>query len=354
MTLSIIIPMYNVENYISQCIDSILNQQLPENEYEIIIIDDGSTDNSFTIATQFSSQHRNINVYHQENKGVSATRNRAIAMAKGTYLWFIDSDDYIASNTAPRLLAFIAQHNLDILEVKMIRTSSRSLQLSRNNTISDADIKILNGGEYVATKNFNDSTCTYIYNREFLKKSKVTFIENRIMEDMIFIAELIPKANKIAYHPLDVYRYAITPNSIWTSREPKAFRKSIDDFIFMTIKYSEIIQQVEKQHINTSVLKLKQQNMLYNIAKRLLKSDYTFSEIRQTLKVLAANNLYPLVPFTGKDFSRKLVIFAFNRKIIFFGTMLGYRIFKLPIENLIVKSHQNKRERQLNHSSLNS
>lgn len=103
MKLSIIVPVYNVKNYLSDCLDSILNQTY--RDFEMILVDDGSTDGSGELCDQYAAQDERISVIHQKNQGLSVTRNHGIARAKGEYLMFVDSDDYLLRNDALELLA---------------------------------------------------------------------------------------------------------------------------------------------------------------------------------------------------------------------------------------------------------
>lgn len=108
MKLSIIIPVYNTENYLKQCLDSCLNQKVSENEYEIVCIDDGSTDSSQKILNEYSEAHSNLHIYKQSNQGVSNARNQGIIFSKGDWLWFVDSDDYISENSVSELLKIVS------------------------------------------------------------------------------------------------------------------------------------------------------------------------------------------------------------------------------------------------------
>lgn len=128
MKLSIVIPMFNAENYISRCLNSALDQNLPNNEYEIIIINDGSTENSLKICQEFAIKHSNIKIISTENLGQSSARNAGIQISKGEYIYFIDSDDYISTNSLDILIEESLKFNLDILCFKMIRTKTSELK----------------------------------------------------------------------------------------------------------------------------------------------------------------------------------------------------------------------------------
>ncbi|QCX39143.1 glycosyltransferase [Aureibaculum algae] len=353
MILSFIIPMYNAEQYIEQCLYSIIEQPINKNTFEIILINDGSTDNSLSKANEISKKHKNITVYDQENIGLSATRNRGIELAKGEYIWFIDADDYIIHNTVNSLLECLKNHNLDILEFQYIRTESRILNVSRHNKPSFTDIKVLNGKKYVATGGYNESCCISIYRRQLILEIGLKFIEGRVMEDMVFNAEIVPKANRIAYFPLDAYRYVINPNSIWTNKESNAHRKSITDFIFMTKKISGFIKTYKQNGIGTKIIESKQQEMLFNISKRLLTSDFTISEINIMIGDLYKYKLYPLKKYKGISRLRKLETCIFNRKLLFLLSIRIYRFFKKPIDHFIIRKYRQKREKLIKETTVN-
>ena len=114
MKLSILIPVYNAERFIERCLNSLIIQDLDKNEYEIIIINDGSTDNSLEIVENYSKEHANVVFYSHENQGVVATRNKLLKHAKGTYIYFLDADDYLAHNSFGVILEFALKNDIDI------------------------------------------------------------------------------------------------------------------------------------------------------------------------------------------------------------------------------------------------
>lgn len=113
--LSIIVPVYNVEKYLGQCLDSLLNQDIDKNEYEIICINDGSRDSSGAILDDYAERYSNIVVVHKENAGVSAARNEALDMARGDYVHFVDSDDYFYPRVYGQLIDLLIREDADVL-----------------------------------------------------------------------------------------------------------------------------------------------------------------------------------------------------------------------------------------------
>ena len=114
--LSIILPVYNVEKFLPACLDSIYNQDIAEDEFEIIAVIDGSPDNSKAVLLNYSKIHKNITLIEQENSGVSVARNNGLRDATGKYIWFIDPDDLIVKNCFKKIYESLQEHNADVFE----------------------------------------------------------------------------------------------------------------------------------------------------------------------------------------------------------------------------------------------
>ena len=230
--------MYNAENYILRCLDSLLDQDLEKNKYEIIIINDGSIDNSFSLVNSYAVKYSNILIINQKNKGVSIARNKGVKQAKGKYIYFVDADDYIASNVLELLLFYIDNNDLDILGFNTIETEKNNLNESVNIAdLKNKELKVTSGVDYISQNNYQNPIWWYLINRDFLKASKVIFLEGVFLEGSIFTAQLICKAEKIAHVPLDVYRYVNNPDSTMRSSETKHYGKLIKDFEFIALEF---------------------------------------------------------------------------------------------------------------------
>ena len=119
--LSIIVPVYNVEKYIERCLLSLLNQDIPKSEYEIIVVNDGTPDNSADIAQSIADKNENIIVIHRENGGLSAARNTGMEHVHGEYVMFVDSDDYIEPNVLASIFKSANSGNVDMLAFSTCR-----------------------------------------------------------------------------------------------------------------------------------------------------------------------------------------------------------------------------------------
>lgn len=334
MKLSIVIPLYNAENFIDRCLHSISNQDIPKSDYEIIVINDGSKDHGLAIVQNMPMV--NLKIYSQENKGVSFTRNMGMDLAAGKYLWFIDADDYIAANVLQALLSILEKNDLDILRFQLTRTYKTDLVSCLNfKDLESMELIISTGLEHIAKNNYHEGPCGYITNKAFLENSKVKFIPDRIMEDMIFTAELFTKAKKMAYIPLDVYRYKITENSLWTNKSPEHNKKAALDFAFMSVKFNDLIKALpEKEKEAKNRLTSKLNLMVGNTFIRAMKSNLSITEINDMILILKRNKLYPFsVP--KKRSLKKYLIVDFNHRYLYFITLKIYRIFRWPVEKII-------------------
>jgi glycosyltransferase involved in cell wall biosynthesis len=332
--LSIIIPLYNSEKYIINCVESLLRQNLSINEYEIIIIDDGSTDSSVALLEDILIDQTNILVYTQKNSGVGSAKNRGISLAKGKYIYFIDPDDYLASDVLKTIIDCAEKKELDVLTFLSKKTDSQSLKDSFSNIAKTSCTSILNGTDYVANHGFKNEVWWYVINRKYLLASGINFIEGRWMEDAIFTAELIIKANKMAHLPIDVHRHVTVKGSAMTSREPEHYKKVIYDNANAATAYHKIIETLEyTDNINKECLqrlKTRQQSFVFFMMVRMLKSTMKLTEIKKILNEMIQVKAYPLKSFIRIDYNVILYIILvklFNIKTIFYVLFMMFNPF---------------------------
>ena len=193
--ISIIIPMYNVENYIAECLDSILNQNIKE--IEVIIIDDGSTDNSNNIAQEYCDKYPFFIMYKQKNSGQSIARNLGIKKARGEYLFFLDSDDYIEKNSLENIYNICKENDLDILKTEWTTlfesTGQRVVNKSPLTNIHYKAITTRHYYEECIYRWYNVIPWNGLIRREFLISNKIEFPERIQFEDNTFTLWLLLK-----------------------------------------------------------------------------------------------------------------------------------------------------------------
>ena len=222
--LSVIVPMYNVEKYLSSCLDSLFKTKGIE-DTEIILIDDGSVDKTREIADGFASKHPNITVLHQENKGPSAARNLGISKACGRYIFFCDSDDEVDPVLFGKIIELTKTSSDDmIMWDSDLIYDLKTISSKKNNGyfahfgLERAE-KTYTGKQIIETlirksKGFIATVWQGAYRRDYLISNNLFFTEKVIYEDELWVPGVLLKAEKIHYIPEKVYLYRIRQGSI--------------------------------------------------------------------------------------------------------------------------------------------
>lgn len=215
--LSIIIPFYNVEQYIAQCLDSVYHQDISEEEYEVICVNDASPDHSRDIVLEYQKQHENlILIEHEHNKKLGAARNTGRSIARGKYIWNVDSDDYIAENCLSSVLKQCEQNNLDILMFNLASdtegvNNTADFPFSISNTPQDG-ITYLN--QNISEIGRFCPVWRYIYRRDFLDTNHIYSPEINMGEDVPYAFKSLLLAKKILLVNEVYYHYRINPASL--------------------------------------------------------------------------------------------------------------------------------------------
>jgi glycosyltransferase involved in cell wall biosynthesis len=225
--LSIIVPIYNVEQYLTDCLNSIY--ALHSINYEVILVNDGSPDNSSVIIELFNKKHPDKTVVvNRENGGLSAARNSGIDVAKGQYIALIDSDDYIHSDVLLELYQNAIAEDLDIAIGQSVTFWEDTQSPVKTLSIPDNIIQLgattgLDFFEKSFLSKYKRINCwNKIYKQEFIKKHNLSFIEKLLFEDVPFTFEAFFAATRVRAFPLDYYYYRQRPGSIMTSSNQKS------------------------------------------------------------------------------------------------------------------------------------
>lgn len=250
--VSIIVPVYNVEKYLSKCLESLTNQTLKD--IEIICVNDGSTDSSLTILKEYANKDSRIKIIDKQNEGVSVARNTGINAATGKYLMFVDSDDYLVENACEKALNTIEHNESDICIFGHYDLADGKLvKASINKDITNA--KKLN---YQTYTDFSINIWDKIYNRNFLIANSIKFIPKiKTSEDVIF--NFICQFNnpKIAYSPDILYAYRLESENSATSK-------------------SYISSDIEalKQFMQLAIFKNQNKNVQLNVINKFLAGSF--------------------------------------------------------------------------------
>lgn len=212
LQFSIVVPVYNVEKYVAKCIDSLLCQE--GEDYEIIVVDDGSQDRSIDIVENICREYpQKLQIIHQENRGLGGARNTGLLHAKGQYVVFVDSDDYVSSNFLKDVRSKLRENpDCDVVVFGMI-----AVDMDDNEVFRDIDDKIPEAG--CNLKNFPDLlncsvTCNKVYRADMLRKAGIKYPEHRKYEDLDTVFRIWTVAEKVVLLNGYYYYYVLREGSI--------------------------------------------------------------------------------------------------------------------------------------------
>lgn len=297
--LSFVVPVYNVEKYLKQCLDSLVLDV--DFDYEIIIVNDGSKDDSECIIAEFQTEHLDIVKYiKQENRGLSAARNRGIEVAEGKYITFIDSDDFIIKEKYLQLLDSIRESKCDFIIGNYFKyfdgriephkfNKNKRKTLLMNSITSEEYLKLMY--DYF-TDDFDVEAVTQIYSLEFLKQNNLRFYEGIIHEDTMFMFEVLSKANTLCVRDIAFYAYRMREGSIMHSINEKHYKS-------LAIIVKRVLQILKSKRWNYRSVNSYLINMMYEIGK------YSMDLITHDKEIYSALSIKGL---TAKAFIKKQVL----------------------------------------------
>lgn len=296
--LTIIVPVYNTSKYLKRCIDSLLKQS--NSEIQILLIDDGSTDNSEEILKQYEKENPEIiRYYKKDNSGIADTRNYGISKAEGKYIMFVDSDDYIKEN----LIEDLKQHmikDIDLIKFKLERVKENGQVIQK---VNGPTFDNLSGEEAFNILAFSDvlldSPCVYVFKKELFTKNNFKFKVGTEHEDFGLIPLVILKAKKVTSIDNYGYSYVQSENSITRNENyEKTLKKFNDalshydstiDFINKNDLNEKTKKNVKTYYTNAIILKLKE------LKKEDLKLYIQKIKKRKMIKNIQVHNLKQLI-----------------------------------------------------------
>lgn len=310
--LSIIVPVYNVEKYIRQCIESLINQDI--NNYEIIVVNDGTTDSSISIVNSFNN--KKIRIINKQNGGLSSARNEGIKNANGKYIAFVDSDDFIAFKEAYKEMVDIAiEQDFDIVVGKALWYYSDSKVLNREKYKKIFEKNSMSSKDYLKKSIENNRiytpVCFNIYRRELLVDNNILFKEGILHEDELFTHKILLKANKIALYPKEFYMYRQREGSIMNTEMTE---KRVNDIF-------NICSELYNEFLEIKDYELKRL-LINNTAMLIFSTVYKFK-----IKHIPIKN--KIIMFKGCK-SKKIKLRAFI-------LLISTRLFYLLIKNKSIK-----------------
>lgn len=222
--ISVIVPVYNVEDYLSGCIDSIIGQTC--RGIEIILVDDGSTDSSGQICDEYAQKDARIRVIHKQNGGISSARNRGLDVARGEYISFIDSDDWVEPDFLEVLLRLLLDYDADVSQCFFVKESSKTKD--KDLPVVRTDSCEIYEGRDIILHLLNKRTAfrtVLAWNKLYRRRlfESLRFPEGMVFEDEAFTHEILYKSDKLAVNDSTLYHYTWRANSVSHDKRPLKF-----------------------------------------------------------------------------------------------------------------------------------
>ena len=273
--ISVIVPIYNVEKYLPECIESILNQSY--RYLEVILIDDGSTDQSGIICDKYSEQDSRVKVIHQKNGGAANAKNAGLMAATGTYLAFVDGDDYLETDAFSYMVRLLEERYADV-----VQACFRKVYRNRHSNNVCATEKILEfSPENYIRKYTTDWTCGLLWDKLYKRKlyENIFFEEGHKIDDEFFTYQGIMRAKKIVYCPTVVYNYRQRKSSVMYT-ESSQQKIVLDKLEYLDKRRRAVISNFPelKQIFNEHYL-----NMLLSLSQDPYLTSQSIREIKKLL-----------------------------------------------------------------------
>lgn len=220
---SLILPCYNVEAYVARCVRSILAQ--PGSDYEIILVDDGAKDATPRICDQLAAEHACIRVIHKENGGLASARNAGLEAARGQYVWFVDSDDWIEPGALEKLRE-VCRDGVDVVKFGWLRVAQQTRRVEviipDGCYAGEAAIDGLRRRAFCSAGKYLLSACAHVYRRAFLEKHALRFVSERVVcsEDYLFNLQALMHVQKLQVLGDALYSYELRPGSLTQTYKP--------------------------------------------------------------------------------------------------------------------------------------
>lgn len=324
MKLSIIIPVYNVERYVGACLDSVYEQQVDEASFEVVVVNDGTPDDSMRVVARYAECHANIVVINKKNGGVSEARNYGIEAARGEYLMFVDADDALLPGSLKQVLEHIDSN--EGIELYVARSFNEKGEVySWKEKLPEGGM--LSGVESFRRGYFRGSSCGALYERAFLKRNSLLFpVGVRNGEDTIFFTCCQVLAQRMRY--VDIALYKIN------ERAGSASRTQNKETILL---YELALRKVKEFECNHTSLS-KEQKYLVDFLKYTLISNLTYQAVISRLSYGELQHSLSIRSYLPLEFDKstlchnKIGLMNFSYSSFYFIMYFRYKILDFKIK----------------------
>lgn len=302
--LSVIIPIYNSENFLCDCVGSLYLQNMPEECFEILLVNDGSLDNSYAICQSLSREHANIRVFSQRNQGQATARNLGIRQARGKYIMFVDSDDRLPDEVVAKMLVEAERYQTDIL------IGSMKVYNAQGYATINSDFRKYNNvvsGEYALLHGINTgSVCGRLFLNDFIKNNHLGFLSGIKHEDVLFTIKALSFAKRMMSLSLCCYIYLWHEESTDRSFDYESRCKLIFSDLIIAEEERKFAQDIRhSKRLRDRLLAHSNSLVCSNIICMFLKYRFYKTFIPVYFKQAVARNV---LPFKGKALSRNTTL----------------------------------------------
>lgn len=316
--LSIIIPMYNAEKYIGNCLDSVFGSDLPASSYEVVVVNDGSADKGPVIVAEYIKDHPNLSYYCQENQGQSTARNYGIRVAKGEYVWCVDADDMLDKHLVPILELLNENRELDILAVqlKQVKEDGTFVKIECDQPALAHNMR-MSGREAIIDGYNPSSVCALIIKKILIIERHLFFKVGITHQDVELSYRLFAHAEKVYFSDLHPYVYILHPNSTSQSSKPEKKIKYLSDDIVIIKSFQKLSKDFEsKDKVLSEVIMTRSKDILFGMVYNLYvnRSKWKSNGINKAvINKMREAGLYPLTTQFG-NWKKNLFTFILNRE----------------------------------------
>ena len=329
--LSIIVPIYNTEKYLGRCLDSLIHQDLSFEQYEIIVINNGSENTSGEIVNTYISEHPHISYMDPEIQEVFEPRNIGIKQARGKYIYFVDSDDFIATHVMGGIISFMNKEELDVFGFGITNTKATSLSTPTFEKNLQG-ITIDDGPTFISKTNFSNESVWLVINLDFLKSHKITYPPGAGFPKGVFTLQVLYHARRLAVIPDIVYADFQYPYPGQEQDSPEQIRNFLMNYESTSDEFFNFWKTIETDHTlsEPGIERVRSKSIAYIFFMliKALKSKLSLKDIRIILRRLGDKKYYPIRGFLGSDYrnnSTRFWLFVINNKILFLIFIPVYR-----------------------------
>lgn len=316
LLLSVIVPVYNTEKYLRKCFDSIYGQELSEDDFELIVVDDGSTDSSWNICNEYKTIHSNLKLIHKMNGGQATARNLGLDSAKGKYILFVDSDDELIKDSLSSLLDVAETHSVDIAFSSLCVINAKG-QKSISNDFLKKNIVVSGESAFLDGLRLG-TTCGRLYRSDFLNVYKLRFTSGIYHEDVLFNIECIIKSKRFISCDIVTYMYNWNEGSTDRSYDLESIKKALcSDLYISFVEKSFSEDRTNSERLRYELLK-RSESLMFGFLIQLFRNYRNYRKIRKDLISIAKGK--GLLPVNGKTYPpmKKLISFILYYVLIKF------------------------------------